>query len=84
MATHRDAGEHDYANTTTIPGPILRSRHVETEAVEPDPAGDAGGRVRRGSLNDDVRCPTCGRWLPGIAAACPDDGTPIPDLAGRD
>lgn len=83
MPSHRDVGGRDFENTVTVPGPMIRSRHVETEAVEPD---DREGTALHDPdpLNDDVRCPTCGRWLPGIADRCPDDDTPLRPAASDD
>lgn len=71
MGTTRDAGGSDLASTVTTPGPVLRSRHVETEHVDDDVA------ARGGALIDEVACPTCGRRWPGIATRCPDDGTDL-------
>ena len=34
MGTARDVGGGDFETTTTIPGPMIRSRHVETWAKE--------------------------------------------------
>lgn len=61
--------DHVFENTTWHPGPILRSRVVDSEVVDQDPAGEP--------VDGDVVCPTCHRRLPGVATACPDDGTPL-------
>ena len=62
--------DHVFENTTSRPGPILRSRVVDREHVAPDPTAEE-------VADGDVVCPTCRQRFPDIAAACPDDGTPF-------
>jgi hypothetical protein len=71
VGTARDVGGGDFETTTTIPGPMIRSRHVETEHVDDDVAGRGGAQI------DEVACPTCGRRWPGVATRCLDDGTDL-------
>lgn len=66
----RERADHVYENTVERPGPIIRSRVVGSEADAAEPTHEPGGA-------DVVICPTCGAVLPGIAAACPDDGTEL-------
>lgn len=64
----RERADHVYENTVERPGPIIRSRVVDSEADASEAAQERVGA-------DIVVCPTCGRVVPGVAAACPDDGT---------
>ncbi len=64
----RERADHVYENTVGRPGPIIRSRVVRSEAVDAEPTPQPGGA-------DLVTCPTCGQEFPGVAAACPVDGT---------
>ena len=66
----REQADHVYENTVERPGPIIRSRVVSSEA-------DASEPTHEPSVADFVTCPTCGEVLPGIAAACPEDGTEL-------
>lgn len=75
----RDPGAGDLASTVTVPGPNLRSRHVDTEHV-----ADGATTEREGALVDELRCPTCGERVPGIATACPRDGTALGERSERD
>lgn len=70
----RDIGQDDFENTVTIPGPMIRSRHVGTESVVDDGAEAEG-------LTDELRCATCGRRYPGVATHCPEDGTALVAVA---
>ena len=64
----RERADHVYENTVERPGPIIRSRVVDSEAGASESTHEPGGA-------DFVTCPTCGEVLPGVATACPDDGT---------
>ena len=64
----RERADHVYENTVERPGPIIRSRVVDSEALDTDATHEPDGA-------DFVTCPTCGQVLPGVATACPDDGT---------
>lgn len=66
----RERTDHVYENTVERPGPIIRSRVVDSEADAAEPKHEPIGA-------DFVTCPTCGEVLPGVAAACPDDGTEL-------
>ena len=68
--------DHAFENTTWRPGPIIRSRVVESEVGALDPTDEQ-------HANGVVVCPTCGERFPAIAMACPDDGTPFPTNRGR-
>lgn len=70
MPSSRDVGGRDFENTVTTPGPLIRSRHPDTEHVDQD-------RKEMEGTVDEVRCPTCGEQFPGIAVACPNDGTDL-------
>jgi hypothetical protein len=60
--------DHVFENTTWHPGPIIRSRVVDSEVGSDDSTDERGG----GGV---VTCPTCGERFPSLAAACPEDGT---------
>ena len=64
----REQADHLYENTVERPGPIIRSRVVNSEAV----AAEATHEL---SAAEFVTCPTCGEVLPTVAAAYPEDGT---------
>ena len=64
----RERADHVFENTVERPGPIIRSRAL------PAASGDDRLAQEPGQV-DAVRCPICGDELPGVAAACPRDGT---------
>jgi hypothetical protein len=66
----REVGRGDFADPLVVPGPVLRSRHPETES-------DDGPATELVADAGDLRCPECGGRFPGIATHCPDDGTPL-------
>jgi hypothetical protein len=71
----RERADHVFDNAVERAGPIIRSRAVD--------AGDPSLHVAEElGVADAIRCPTCDRVLPGVASACPDDGTEL-ELAGR-
>lgn len=70
-----ERSDHVFENTTSRPGPIIRSLVVDSEAGEETSTGEQEG-------NGVVVCPTCRGRFPAIALACPDDGTPFPQIAG--
>ncbi|MEX1163603.1 MAG: hypothetical protein WEB03_08490 [Nitriliruptor sp.] len=63
----------EFADPVVVPGPNIRSRSVDTEAVEEDTAALVEDREAR-------FCPTCHRVLPSTALVCPDDGAALTDL----
>lgn len=68
MPTSRDVGARDFDDTVATPGSVIRSRIIPPQ---PDPPyTDALEGVA-----DQVTCPVCGCWFPGVATRCPDDGT---------
>ncbi|HEX2026718.1 MAG TPA: hypothetical protein VHF25_01830 [Nitriliruptorales bacterium] len=61
-----EQADHVFDNTTSRPGPIIRSRHIDTEAVTSE--------TTHAAHPDVMVCPTCGQKLPALAVVCPDDG----------
>lgn len=66
----RERADHVYEDTVERPGPIIRSRVVDSGADASEPTKEPSGA-------DFITCPTCGEVLPGVAADCPDDGTEV-------
>lgn len=66
----RERADHVFDNTVDRVGPIIRSSAVDGGEADLHVAAEPGA-------TDAVECPTCGRVLPGVAAACPGDGTAL-------
>lgn len=71
MPSSRDVGGRDLDDTIAVPSPIVRSRHAGRVEPHAEPLTVTHDHI------DEVRCPTCGRAYPGLAARCPDDGTEL-------
>lgn len=70
MPSSRDVGGRDFENTVTVPGPLIRSRHPQTE--------DAGDHhTEHVEEVDELRCPECDERFPGFAVRCPHDDSEL-------
>jgi hypothetical protein len=72
----RERADHVFGDTVGLVGPIIRSRAVDSEAEE-NRASEALDEL------DEVRCPTCGKRFPSLAAACPVEGAPFVSRAAE-
>lgn len=63
----------EFADPVVVPGPNLRSRFVDTEAVD-------GSRSEQVDDADARFCPACHGVYAATALVCPDDGTALVEL----